>query len=415
MNVNIQTTHSKIKRKKNHTINLKSKSIFSKITKFPLFIQLDIKRIKDFEGINSILPFSINFYFLPIFNVVTCEVVNNKNLLTTNHYLSNIFLPPANLLSNFKIEIEKSISIFIIKFLGSLCDEFKPNENFYDYIQLMSNNVNYQLNYIKKISEILQNKKFIYNSKEEYYLEDPYLITTDNFLSKLCERIKCLPHLQNQIDYFIKNKNYLNEVMQNYEFKNIKIKEKSYGYLNNFAIKQFERMSQLDYLKIYEKVYNSMDENYKIVSYFEEDEEGKYFKKYIRVPITNYSTEEADYYLISMTKEDEGITANAYIEVGYDYPSVNRYSRTPKFILTLKSDKKNKDESKIPENLRGFLTQNNHEMENENEGYSDVLRALEAILNEQCEKFCPVEYNHLLLSFQIRYLQLSLDHLITNN
>jgi hypothetical protein len=105
----IKRKNEKIKIRKNSSIEN-----ISKIKKFPLYVQLLIARIKNEKsniGITKDLPIFINFYYLPIFNIVSTElIINSKNsIFNTNSLLSNIFMAPSNLLSNTKKEINMAI------------------------------------------------------------------------------------------------------------------------------------------------------------------------------------------------------------------------------------------------------------------------------------------------------------------
>ena len=89
-----------------------------KINKFPLYIQFTIKSLKGnmntgyFNEIDIIdpLPITINYYFIPIYNIVTCEMISKNIDFTTSTLLSNIFSSPINILNSSRDEIEKVIS-----------------------------------------------------------------------------------------------------------------------------------------------------------------------------------------------------------------------------------------------------------------------------------------------------------------
>ena len=225
-----------------------------KIKKFPLSLNLEIKNFthnsnSDDLVYSNILPLSINFYYLPIFNIVTTEVVPNNTdstyNITTDMILSNLFVPPANLLSSFKTEIKKVINF--------LCEESSMNEKFFNYVQIMANNVNYNLSYIKKICEMVKHKNInaksiVQESTEikESYFDNPTKITADNFISLLLERLAYYPILLNQIDYLMKNKTILPEAMS--ELKNETrfnlVKEKAF-------MSDVKKLSQNEFLKIF--------------------------------------------------------------------------------------------------------------------------------------------------------------------
>jgi len=100
-----------------------------KLSKFPLFVEFCIKKNKAERIENDqikLYPISFNFYFIPVVNLISVEIVNaqiiannNKinNLiineennismnLTTNQIFCNIFNPPSSLLTSIKEKIE---------------------------------------------------------------------------------------------------------------------------------------------------------------------------------------------------------------------------------------------------------------------------------------------------------------------
>jgi hypothetical protein len=191
-----------------------------KISKFPLYIQLSINSLKgnlntgyfNEVDISDPLPITINYYFIPIFNVITCELLSKNNEFTTPSLLSNMFLPPINILNVYRDEIELTISnIALIK--GKNCDEFNINERFYDYLQNLTNN--YYFNY-QKIKTILeesnQDVKNLKDFSSEQYEEQSTQVSTDKYILLLMKRIKYIPILFAQIDYLIKNKKIISEL-----------------------------------------------------------------------------------------------------------------------------------------------------------------------------------------------------------
>ncbi len=300
-----------------------------KIKKFPLYLHLEIKKLNPsphladeslFSNVNrSILPLCLNFYFIPIFNIVTVEVTsNNKNssfYVNTNHIMSNLFSPPANLLSTLKSEINKAVCF--------LCDECSSNERFYDYIQILANNINYNLAYLKKISDIVKNKNktnFVnsFESKQAYF-DSPSKINVDNFIDLLTQRIIYLPILLSQVDFLIKNKKIfpdaVNEIKSEKRFNLVK---------ERTIITDVARISQNEFLQIFQEKYDHdfSEENFKMISIFDKDQEGKYYKKFLKVPITFFSEEEAIYLIIKFERKSAKMIA--YVEIGLDYP--NRYN-----------------------------------------------------------------------------------------
>ena len=95
-----------------------------KINKFPLYVEFNINKISSDLNLDSNInleineenfqPISIKFYYIPIFNIVTSEVNSKNKLLNTNSLLSNIFMPPTNLLSNLRNKIDSAISKHLI-------------------------------------------------------------------------------------------------------------------------------------------------------------------------------------------------------------------------------------------------------------------------------------------------------------
>jgi len=300
-----------------------------KIKKFPLYLHFEIKKLNPsqdifdeslFSNVNrSILPLCLNFYFLPIFNIVTVEVIsNNKNSyfnLNTNQIMSNLFSPPANLLSSLKSEINKAVCF--------LCDECSSNEKFYDYIQILANNINYNLAYLKKISDIVKNKnksKFVdsFESKQAYF-DSPSKINVDNFIDLLTKRIIYFPILLSQVDFLIKDRKIFPDAVN--EIK----REKRFNLLKERAIiTDVTRISQNEFLQNFQEKYDYdfSEENFKMISTFEKDQDGKYYKIFLKVPITFFSEEEAIYLMIKFERKTAKMFA--YVEIGLDYP--NRYN-----------------------------------------------------------------------------------------
>lgn len=103
---------------KNNLSNLDEGS-FEKISKFPLFVQFNINynsknNNSSFNFFSNDveyqepLPLTINFYFLPVLNLITTELISAK--YNTSQFLSNIFMPSINLLNITKTDIEKTYS-----------------------------------------------------------------------------------------------------------------------------------------------------------------------------------------------------------------------------------------------------------------------------------------------------------------
>lgn len=302
------------RRKKNLNKNNKKKiqdtdiSILkNKIKKFPLYVQFTINHINNTSNLN--LPISINFYYIPVFNIVTTEVISKFQTHNTNSLLSNIFMPPRNFISGMKNEINSAIE--------NSCDEFVENEKVFDYIQILSNNSNYNLAYLNQICKKINSKKkssTLYNH-EDFYYDDPNMINMGNFIDNLSNRIVNFPIILKHLDYITKTKSVPNEVLT--EIK----KDKRYSLIKERTmIIDCTQITQQDYLNILLDKYSFQDNEseYKVISIFELNDEGNYTKKYIKVPTSIYSEDEALYYKISF--ERKSVRIFAYVEIGFDYP-----------------------------------------------------------------------------------------------
>jgi hypothetical protein len=284
-------------------------SIFkNKIKKFPLFVQFTINQLNNINSSN--LPISINFYYIPVFNVVTTEVVSKIATLNTNSLLSNIFMPPKNFISGMKKEIDSAIE--------NSCDEFVENEKVFDYIQILSNNSNYNLSYLNKICKLVNKKRksvTVNKNSEDIYFDDPNMINMNNFIENLSNRIVNFPILLQHLDYISKTRTLPSEVMT--EFK----KDKRYSIIKERTIIiDCTQITQQDYLNVLAEKYNlySNESDYKVISIFELNDEGNYTKKYLKVPTSIYNEDEALYYKIIF--ERKSIRISAFIEIGFDYP-----------------------------------------------------------------------------------------------
>lgn len=197
-----------------------------------------------------------------------------------------------------------------------VCEGFKKNEKFYDFLQILSNNVNYNAHYLKKISDCFNSRSSLQANellKEEYYLDNPNQITVDNLVKKLSDRVKYLPFLFTQLEHLSNLKKLHPDAL--FEIKNerrfLLVKEKT-------SIIDFTRVPQEDFLKAYLSQNKAAGEDYKIVTYQEKTDDGKYYRRYTKVPITIYSEDEAYYYQINFERKNLKVTA--FVEIGYDYP-----------------------------------------------------------------------------------------------
>jgi hypothetical protein len=161
---------------------LKNNKEGKKIKKFPLWVELNINKMKIEDGdpfINyDFFPIKICFYFIPLINVISVDVINTNNLnnannnlnndiennntnnnnnnnnndntkeindlnnkenpknflsfFNTSHLFHNIFKIPHSIFGNLEEKMEK--------ILMENCYEFKNTEKIYDYIQLLSSN-----------------------------------------------------------------------------------------------------------------------------------------------------------------------------------------------------------------------------------------------------------------------------------
>lgn len=93
---------------KNLRHNKAMPNVAAKVGKFPLSIQFNIQSFYH-ELVDDILPITINFFFVPIFNIITAEVSTNNLHFTTEHFLSNLFVQPANLSFKVKQEVNSAL------------------------------------------------------------------------------------------------------------------------------------------------------------------------------------------------------------------------------------------------------------------------------------------------------------------
>jgi len=106
-----------------NNVNNIEEGTLDKISKFPLFVQFNISYNNKINNLNfnfsddveyiEPLPLTINFYFIPVLNLITTELISQK--YNTSQFLSNIFLPSLNLVNITKVGIEKTYSkLYII-------------------------------------------------------------------------------------------------------------------------------------------------------------------------------------------------------------------------------------------------------------------------------------------------------------
>jgi len=80
----------------------------------------------------------------------------------------------------------------------------------------------------------------------------------------------------------------------------------------------FTKTIQKEYLLSCSNYFETSEENVKITYKFEKNSDDNYIKRYIKIPITKYTEEEAIYYKLEM--ERNSFIFVALIEIGYDYP-----------------------------------------------------------------------------------------------
>jgi hypothetical protein len=274
-----------------------------KIQKFPLSLELKV-----LEKLNDSNYISIYFYYLPILDLVTVDVKSNYNYFTTDSLLSNIFMSPNILTNSIRITIEDSIA--------QICEGFSSSERFYDYIQLLSNNPNYNITTL--LNSPLVNQKFN-NENENYYLDDPNQITADKFLENLKYRVDNIPNLFRQLENLTISNKFPSDILSEIE------KEK--GLTSNkkpsYEVIKCEQISQTEFYDMYSKLFLSDEEystKFKILTKYETNEEGVFEKKFVKVPIVIYTEKEAIYYKITYKSESGTRSIEVLVEIGFDYP-----------------------------------------------------------------------------------------------
>lgn len=215
--------------------------------------------------------------------------------------------------------------------LDFLCEDYSDDEKVYNYIQILSNNVNYSLSYLKKLSLHILRKNtdkykdidLVINQCNEIYLDDPNKINVENFIEILSQRLIFLPSLLQQTDYFTTHKSFLNEAYDEIS------KEKRFQLCKQRCnITNVTYINQDEYLNIFHTIFSNSEvdgdgyaipkDDYRVISVFEKDEEDNYFKRYVKVPISSYEEDECIYLKVTIMRN--GLTLNLYIEVGFDYP-----------------------------------------------------------------------------------------------
>jgi hypothetical protein len=169
-------------------------------------------------------------------------------------------------------------------------------------MQILSNNSLFNHGYVKHIV----NRQYSPNT----YINDPRKVTFDAFVETIISRVRNLPILFLQLEN-LSNKKFAPQIYS-------KLKEvKRYQLVKEKAnITDFRKITQAEF-------YNSIDpniysEDFIITSLFEKNEDGTYYKRYIKVPSIQYSEDESLYY--SIIFERKNFKINAFVEISFDYP-----------------------------------------------------------------------------------------------
>ena len=130
-----QSDEGEITVKNNYATNDTNNTQNSHIKKFPLHLEFKVN--------DSI---RILFYYIPVLNIVTSEVVCKDAMkISTNELMSNIFdYKPNYIITNKTSNQRENINQIIQR----QCDSFSKNEIFYEYIQILTNNSLYNINNI---------------------------------------------------------------------------------------------------------------------------------------------------------------------------------------------------------------------------------------------------------------------------
>jgi hypothetical protein len=346
-----------------------------KIDFFPLFIILKISNLE------------IKFKFYPILNIVTCECNYKKNIssefnYSTEQILSNIFKYKENFtIINKKTNEEEEINLILSKILNN----FSEQEKFYEYIQILCNNSEYNIQNIFKISLINKENYFI-TYENIYFNESISNLTIDNFINNIIKRKKIyLPSLFKQTDCLLNNNNILDDNNKNYKNK----------------IKNFSVINQNDY---YSKI-NILDYDHNFFSILKTDNEGNLSKIFYKEKIKKYNKNEANYYNLEI--KNNIFTTNVYIEIGFDYPF-----KIPNLKIFINENEPNKN-LEIPNVYDNIIKNETIKIEGEiiKNKYINIEKEIEYEINDKHKYYFLKENNKhsKLFSYQLKKLLYILD------
>ena len=346
-----------------------------KIDFFPLFIILKISNLE------------IKFKFYPILNIVTCECNYKKNIssefnYSTEQILSNIFKYKENFtIINKKTNEEEEINLILSKILNN----FSEQEKFYEYIQILCNNSEYNIQNIFKISLINKENYFI-TYENIYFNESISNLTIDNFINNIIKRKKIyLPSLFKQTDCLLNNNNILDDNNKNYKNK----------------IKNFSIINQNDY---YSKI-NVLDYDHNFFSILKRDNNGYLSKIFYKEKIKKYNKNEANYYNLEI--KNNIFTTNVYIEIGFDYPF-----KIPNLKIFINENEPNKN-LEIPNVYDNIIKNETIKIEGEiiKNKYINIEKEIEYEINDKHKYYFLKENNKhsKLFSYQLKKLLYILD------
>ena len=346
-----------------------------KIDFFPLFIILKISNLE------------IKFKFYPILNIVTCECNYKKNIssefnYSTEQILSNIFKYKENFtIINKKTNEEEEINLILSKILNN----FSEQEKFYEYIQILCNNSEYNIQNIFKISLINKENYFI-TYENIYFNESISNLTIDNFINNIIKRKKIyLPSLFKQTDCLLNNNNILDDNNKNYKNK----------------IKNFSIINQNDY---YSKI-NVLDYDHNFFSILKRDNNGNLSKVFYKEKIKKYNKNEANYYNLEI--KNNIFTTNVYIEIGFDYPF-----KIPNLKIFINENEPNKN-LEIPNVYDNIIKNETIKIEGEiiKNKYINIEKEIEYEINDKHKYYFLKENNKhsKLFSYQLKKLLYILD------
>jgi hypothetical protein len=183
-----------------------------------------------------------------------------------------------------------------------MCNDFGQDEKYYDYIQILSNNSLFNHGYVKQCVK----REYSQNT----YLFDPRNVSIDKFLETIILRVQSLPILFSQLENF-GNKKYSPQIAQKLK------EEKRYQIVKEKTnIIEFKKITQADFYSSIDP--NIFNQDYIISTTLEKNDDGSYYKRYIKLPSIPYTEDEALYY--SIIFERKNIRVTAFLEISFDYP-----------------------------------------------------------------------------------------------